>query len=66
MSLSSLIAMNKTIFFLSFLIGGEMIQDECDDICCLEETAFHFIGQVWFPDDRKPVDSKSMPSLAVV
>ena len=32
MSLSSLIAMNKTIFFLSFLIGGEMIQDECDDI----------------------------------
>ena len=23
----------------------------------LEETAFHFIGQVWFPYDRKPIDS---------
>ena len=24
---------------------------------CLEETAFHFISQVWFPYDWKPIDS---------
>ena len=41
------------LLFESFCLrpSGASIQ-QYRHSCCLEETAFHFIGQVWFPNDR--------------